>query len=493
MAFDWLPPAEQAVNPANSCFYCLANFFKSSGVLDAGAASFLFLLCPVSSSLSSSSSLPSSSTSSSSLIRDLGWTLQDSGCCYACTPPDWDLRGVVVSNCAFVDDTFCTARTAGAMQTMVDRIAEFSKWKGIHVHIKKSEITAYDYGTDTVLETDGIQYMGHPFAGLAPDQQFKFLGVRLTLTGEWQHEKRYIWKAMMDRLAHHCLRKVYVDQLQAAMAVLLGIVSVFRYSAAQAVVPWTPSELDCITQLWVAGMKTAWKLPSSCATGAVLLSRQNGGQQTLVAHDVYLQAMISVWTANQLHPDDLCILTEQDHCRTLQTYNCTSTSELQYQLQLHPFSHPSSMLARIVAASDDIWLDVHWQDTVKTDAPGPLEFPDGHGLAATIHPLLLHAICTATVRGPGAGAPISCIRDERPKDEETQRQWQESRDIDRCLTWLGLQGIAVVEQLLVALTGHWPAWTVWLVGNRPPRRGYDLLLAALTSATTADQRREWST
>eukprot|EP00961_Rhodomonas_salina_P261805 3538447-Rhodomonas_salina.1 len=53
------------------------------------------------------------------------------------------------------------------MQMMVDRIAEFSKWMGIHVHIKKSEITAYDYGTNTVLETDGTLYMGHPLAGLA--------------------------------------------------------------------------------------------------------------------------------------------------------------------------------------------------------------------------------------------------------------------------------------------------------------------------------------
>eukprot|EP00961_Rhodomonas_salina_P176162 2374636-Rhodomonas_salina.1 len=320
------------------------------------------------------------------LINLLLRMLQDSGCGYACTPPDGDQRGVVVLNGAFADDTFCSAKTAGAMQTMVDRIAEFSKWTGIHVHIKKSEITAYDYGTNTALETGGIRYMGHPFAGLAPDQPFKFLGVCLTLTGEWQHEKRYIWK---------------------------------------------------------------------------------------------------------------------DHRRTLQTYNCTSTSELQYLLRLHPFSHPSSMLTRIVAASKDIRLDV--QDTVRTDAPSPLEFPDGHGLAATIHPLLLRvcqeylqyfdyqATCTATVRGPGAGAPIRCIRDERPEDEETQRQWQESRDINRCLTWLGLRGIVVVEQLLVAPTGHWPTWTAWQVGNQPPRRGYDLLLAALTSATTADQRREWST
>eukprot|EP00961_Rhodomonas_salina_P033338 448797-Rhodomonas_salina.1 len=74
------------------------------------------------------------------------------------------------------------------------------------------------------------------------------------------------------------------------------------------------------------------------------------------------------------------------------------------------------MLARIVAASDDIGLDVH--NTARIAARSPLEFPEGHGIAATIHPLLSRvcqeylryfadrAACTATVRGPGAGAPI---------------------------------------------------------------------------------------
>ena len=41
-------------------------------------------------------------------------------------------------------------------------------------------------------------------------------------------------------------------------AVKVGIVSVFRYSAG--LVPWTPTELDVLTQNWVAGFKAAWSL-----------------------------------------------------------------------------------------------------------------------------------------------------------------------------------------------------------------------------------------
>eukprot|EP00961_Rhodomonas_salina_P169055 2277908-Rhodomonas_salina.1 len=122
-------------------------------------------------------------------------SLQDSGAGYVCHPPQGFDTELTVSNGAFVDDTFCTAQSAGAMQTLVDRVAAFSTWTGIHVqvHVQKPEITAFDFGVRVPLETDGIRYLGASFAKLAPDKPFKFLGVRLTLTGDWRYEKRYIW------------------------------------------------------------------------------------------------------------------------------------------------------------------------------------------------------------------------------------------------------------------------------------------------------------
>eukprot|EP00961_Rhodomonas_salina_P220839 2985807-Rhodomonas_salina.1 len=98
------------------------------------------------------------------LINLLLRSLQDSGAGYVCYPPPGLDGALTVSNGAFVDDTFCTASSAGAMQTLVDRVAEFSKWTGIHVHVQKSEITTYDFGARAPLETDGIRYLGTPFA-----------------------------------------------------------------------------------------------------------------------------------------------------------------------------------------------------------------------------------------------------------------------------------------------------------------------------------------
>eukprot|EP00961_Rhodomonas_salina_P209390 2826637-Rhodomonas_salina.1 len=68
------------------------------------------------------------------LINLLLRSLQDSGAGYTCHPPPGFDTELTVSNGAFVDDTFCTAQSAGAMQTLVDRVAEFSTWTGIHVH-----------------------------------------------------------------------------------------------------------------------------------------------------------------------------------------------------------------------------------------------------------------------------------------------------------------------------------------------------------------------
>eukprot|EP00961_Rhodomonas_salina_P164963 2222792-Rhodomonas_salina.2 len=158
------------------------------------------------------------------------------------------------------------------------------------------------------------------------------------------------------------------------LAVRLGIVSVFRYSAV--VVPWTPTELQQITRFCVAAAKVAWRFPAACPTSVPPLSSDMGGLQTPLASEVYLQLMITAWTANLRHEDDLRCLTEFIDARVLQSFCCRTVAELQARLRLHPFSHPSSLIARIAVASDDIWLDV--QSDGVTALPG-------HGLGEVLH------------------------------------------------------------------------------------------------------------
>ncbi len=73
---------------------------------------------------------------------------------------------MIVSHGAFVDETFLVTKRAAGMHTMVDRVADFSRWTRIHVHVQKSEITVYDYARQCPLATDRIHYMGQPFACL---------------------------------------------------------------------------------------------------------------------------------------------------------------------------------------------------------------------------------------------------------------------------------------------------------------------------------------
>eukprot|EP00961_Rhodomonas_salina_P088431 1189150-Rhodomonas_salina.1 len=86
--------------------------------------------------------------------------------------------------------------------------------------------------------------------------------------------------------------------------------------------------------------------------------------------------MITAWTANLRHEDDLRGLTEHNTVRVLQSFCCRTVAEQQARLRLHPFSHPSWLLACLLVASDDIGLDV--QADVAQALPG-------HGLGAVLH------------------------------------------------------------------------------------------------------------
>jgi hypothetical protein len=413
------------------------------------------------------------------LINLLLRSLQHTGCGYNLTPPVGDTRRVQISNGAFVDDTYLATNTAGSMQTLVDRVADFSIWTGIDVHIQKSEITAYDYKRKCPLATDSIQYRGHPFTRLEPEHPFRLLGVRITLTSDWRYEKAHIWSSMMDRLTH--LKAAVVDPRHAAEALRLGVVSVFRYSAA--VVPWTTTELERISRLWAAGMRYAWRLPPTCANGIPCFTRAMGGQQTPSAHEVHLQSLITAWVANCLHADDGRILAEQDRLRTLQKHNCLNLHQLQARLRLSPFTATTTMLERIVAASDCIGLDVQ-------DAHTSLS--EGHGLSAVLHPVLRTVSedflqyrdrWTAATRrriGPASSEPIRGIPVEDAADDRARAGWDKFRKLQQCLSWLGVRGIYTVEQLLAARGASWIPRSAWLPGHRPPTNGYRQLLAVLT-------------
>ena len=81
------------------------------------------------------------------------------------------------------------------------------------------------------------------------------LGVRLAMTDDFSEEKAYVIEEMKQRLSALRLDRMLSPTLK-ELAIKIGVIPVFRFSAG--VVPWTKTELEQISQMWLAAFKQAW-------------------------------------------------------------------------------------------------------------------------------------------------------------------------------------------------------------------------------------------
>ncbi len=79
--------------------------------------------------------------------------------------------------------------------------------------------------------------------------------MRMALTGDFSQEKARVTDEMRLRLLALRTDKLLPPILK-EVAIKIGVVSVFRYSAG--LVPWSKTELDHISKSWVAAYKQAW-------------------------------------------------------------------------------------------------------------------------------------------------------------------------------------------------------------------------------------------
>ncbi len=79
------------------------------------------------------------------------------------------------------------------------------------VHMMKSKIVGINFRTGERVATDNVTLHGVQFAALAPDEQYKYLGVRATVTGDFLAEKQYVLDEMRQRLTALKEDRVYLD------------------------------------------------------------------------------------------------------------------------------------------------------------------------------------------------------------------------------------------------------------------------------------------
>jgi len=256
---------------------------------------------------------------------------------------------------AFADDT--VLHTGGtdavpAMRILVSSIVPFLRWKGLLINLKKSRISAINYASGQALPTDSITLEGKPFPVLQPTEPHKHLGVRMTLTGDFTAEKNHVKEEMQSRLASLKEDEVLSSPLK-ELAVQVGVTSFFRYSAG--VVPWTSTELDHITNMWIRAYKQAWfrKGARSMDSSPIVLARNDGGRACPSAQEICMHEVLATLDQCMTLPGEISCIVLHSLQQECHAYGCSALNQLQLLLRIADYVDPDSLLCQLLLRLDE--------------------------------------------------------------------------------------------------------------------------------------------
>ncbi len=92
----------------------------------------------------------------------------------------------------FADDVAIVATSASLLKKRLDETAEFCAWSGMRVNIKKSVVTGYDLSSQKEADVSKISYGGQALLHLPATEAFRYLGIRIAVTGSFQAERKYV-------------------------------------------------------------------------------------------------------------------------------------------------------------------------------------------------------------------------------------------------------------------------------------------------------------
>ena len=206
------------------------------------------------------------------------------------------VTGPRVPSKGFADDLAILTTSKYEAQKGLDEVDSFCNWSGMRVNIPKSRCTARNFRTKKDIPLDTVTYQMQEIPQIPSNKSFKYLGVHVALTRNWNEEKAHILNSCtaLCTIAH---KHTYLpDQMVRAMEMIAS--SQFRYSAA--LVPWTEPELHKLYMVWIRLHKAAWKLPNHrrFPNAQFYLPRAQGGKtitQPLVhqlqAIDIHIRSL----------------------------------------------------------------------------------------------------------------------------------------------------------------------------------------------------------
>ena len=257
---------------------------------------------------------------------------------------------------AFVDDTCASTIGDQAVEQARDILALveiWEPWAGIRVNCEKSRCMAIDFATNRPVDTSRIQYRGNPLKAQRPTEPFKYLGVRLTLTRDFTHEKKRIIDATVERV-EKVIRAKFLSPTQRELVVQYAIVPKFQYSAG--LVPWTLTELEDLTKVWVRAYRGLWSLPPSADSSLFRLSPKHGGRGCPSALGVWCIEAASLVTQCLRVPGTISQLMLANLQRACISRGCTTLYQLQRMLRL--VRKPTEWVDLLVSRLDGLGFDI---------------------------------------------------------------------------------------------------------------------------------------
>jgi hypothetical protein len=150
------------------------------------------------------------------------------------------------------------------MAILVTKTADYVRWAGMDIHMKKCGITVMDMQNCQRVATDSITLRGQPFTVIlpSPNQSHKHLGLRMAMDGNFLDEKEHVLSDTKQQLNALAEDRV-LTQKEKERVITTAVCKVFSYSAG--FVDWTRAELHRISMMWTRAYKQAWTISSRIA------------------------------------------------------------------------------------------------------------------------------------------------------------------------------------------------------------------------------------
>ena len=217
------------------------------------------------------------------------------------------------------------------MQVTVSPAGAYLAWTGQEVNMLKSKVSGIDFATRQMMATDSIKLNGTAFPVQPLHKAIKQLGVCIAMTSDFSKEKENVIEEMKKRLSALRLDQVLSPILK-ELAIKIGVVPVFRYSAG--LIPWTKTELEQISQLWLTAFKHAWTFSPKLDGSPMSLDRDDGGRECPSASEEWTRAVLDLWEQCICLPSEISQIVTHHLEQVCLDHGCYALNQLQCLLRL---------------------------------------------------------------------------------------------------------------------------------------------------------------